>query len=95
MNQERDLANFDKLSIGALYRYQAYFGIEFDGPKDLPEKVESHFYDDLKIDEKVLLSNFLGLSKDSLTEDTSKRKSNRVKEKNNKKDYLMPKNWNS
>jgi len=56
--QERDIINFDKLSKGAMFRYQAYFGIDFENPEKLKENIEQHFYEDFVVDEKMLLGNF-------------------------------------
>ena len=86
-NPEQNIVNFEKLSKAALCRYQAYFNIPFNPGDDHLEKIPSHFYEQFFVDEKLLLQNFFGLAKDSNNEDITKRKSNRVKEKNSKKDY--------
>ncbi|CAD8070050.1 unnamed protein product [Paramecium sonneborni] len=69
--------NISKLSKGSLQRYQTYYQkeqpfLEQNSTLTLEQKVQSHF-EQLKLDDKVVLEKFLKLKKDDTQAALAKR----------------------
>ncbi|CAD8058367.1 unnamed protein product [Paramecium primaurelia] len=71
------LLNISKLSKGSLQRYQTYYQkeqpfLDQNNTQTLEQKVQSHF-EQLKLDDKVVLEKFLRLKKDETQAALAKR----------------------
>lgn len=88
MENNENLPQFDKLSTGALRRYQAFFNIRGENENDvikdkevLLNKIKDHF-NDLVIDESNVIETFIKIEKDQTNEKNNTiRKSIRLHEK--------------
>ena len=88
MEKENNLPHFEKLSDGALRRYQAYFNIRGEKESlvksrdELIKLIKNHF-NSIKIDEKRVIETFMSIEKDQTNEKNNTiRKSIRLQEKN-------------
>ena len=88
MEKENNLPHFEKLSDGALRRYQAYFNIRGENESfvksrdELIKLIKNHF-NSIKIDEKRVIETFMSIEKDQTNEKNNTiRKSIRLQEKN-------------
>ncbi len=82
------MVDMNKLSMGALRRYQAWYRVEI--PNTVRDKagvlecIQKHF-DNMQVDPEAVVTNFLKIKKDAKPEDHFLRKSARHKEKQEKR----------